>query len=102
MGLKYNRKLVRDAINQFFSGDPTQHPDLAAVHKEMGLSGTRKILHDSHPLVVAAANAAAAAGQPGRPFILAPERTSNPSSLHVGKDPCFEQFRGFLGEAFSL
>ena len=60
------------------------------------------ILHDSHPLVVAAATAAAAAGQPGRPFILAPERTSTPSSLNIGKDPCFEQFRGFLGEAFSL
>ena len=43
--LQYNRKLTRDAVNQFFTGDPTQHPDLAAVHKAMGLCGTRKVLH---------------------------------------------------------
>ncbi len=100
--LQYNRKLTRDAVNQFFTGDPTQHPDLAAVHKAMGLCGTRKVLHDSHPLVLAAAATASAEGKPGRPFVLAPEKTSIPSSLNVGKDSCFDQFRGLLGEAFSL
>ena len=55
LGLQFNRALVRKAINLFFTRDPKGHPDLAAVHKEMGLSGENKILGESHPLVVAAA-----------------------------------------------
>ncbi len=55
LGLQFNRALVRKAINLFFTGDPKEHPDLAAVHKEMGLSGENKILGESHLLVVAAA-----------------------------------------------
>ncbi len=42
LGLQYNRALVRKAINLFFTGDPKEHPDLAAVHKAMGLSGRRQ------------------------------------------------------------
>ena len=53
--LKFNRKLVRQVLNSFFSEDPKEHPELAAVLKEMGLSGDNKILGASHPLVVAAA-----------------------------------------------
>ncbi len=68
MGLQFNRALVRKAINLFFTGDPKEHPDLAAVHKEMGLSGENKILGESHPLVVAAA-----ARSPGAEFILVPQ-----------------------------
>jgi hypothetical protein len=40
--------------NMFFTGDPKEHPDLAAVHKEMELSGENKILGESHPLVAVA------------------------------------------------
>jgi hypothetical protein len=67
LGFQFDRALVRKAINMFFTGDPKEYPDLAAVHKEMGLSGKIKILGESHPLVVAAA-----ARSPGAEFILAP------------------------------
>ncbi len=46
LGLQYNRALVRKAINLFSTGDPKEHPDLAAVHKAMGLSGENEILGD--------------------------------------------------------
>ena len=65
----------------FFTGDPKQHPDLAAVHQELGLGGEEKILHDRHPLVAAAAEA-----NPGEPFVLAPRKTQLPSSvLHADR-----------------
>ena len=79
----------------FFTGDPKEHPDLAAVHKELGLGGEEKILHDRHPLV-----AAAAAANPGEPFVLAPMNTRNPSSVLHAEGAVFDQFRYLLGELF--
>ena len=79
----------------FFTGDPKEHPDLAAVHQELGLGGEEKILHDRHPLVVAAA-----AANPGAPFVLAPMKTQNPSSVLHAEGEVFEQFRFLLGEVF--
>ncbi len=97
LGLQFNRALVRKAINLFFTGDPKEHPDLAAVHKEMGLSGENKILGESHPLVVAAA-----ARFPGAEFILAPLKKGESSSVLYGKDSIFVQFRHMLGDHLSL
>ena len=92
LGLQFNRKLVRQVLNSFFTGDPKEHPELAAVLKEMGLSGDNKILGASHPLVVAAA-----ARSPGEEFILAPLKATERSSV-LGTDPIFVQFRHMLGE----
>ena len=93
LGLQYNRALVHKAINQFFTGDPKEHPDLAAVHKAMGLSGENEILGDSHPLVVAAA-----ARFPDEEFILAPTKKGEHSSVIHEMDPIFVQFRHMLGD----
>ena len=93
LGLQYNRGLVRGALNQFFTGDPKKHPDLAAVHKAMGLSGENEILGDSHPLVVAAA-----ARSPDAKFILAPIKKGEHSSVIHVMDPIFVQFRHMLGD----
>ena len=93
LGLQFNRVLVRKAINLFFTGDPKEHPDLAAVHKEMGLSGENKILGESHPLVVAAA-----ARFPGAEFILAPLKKGESSSVIHGKDSILVQFQHMLGD----
>ena len=76
-----------------FTGDPKEHPDLAAVLQEMGLSAEEKILHDRHPLVVAAA-----AANPGAPFVLAPMKTQNPSSVLHAEGDVFDKFRYLLGE----
>jgi hypothetical protein len=97
LGLQFNRALVRNAINLFFTGDPKEHPDLAAVHKEIGLSGENNILGKSHPLVVAAA-----ACSPGAEFILAPLKRGERNSVLNGKNPIFVQFRHMLGEFLSL
>ena len=78
-----------------FTGDPKKHPDLAAVLKEMGLSAEEKILHDRHPLV-----AAAAAADPGGPFVLAPMKAVTPSSVLHAEGEVFDQFRFLLGELF--
>jgi hypothetical protein len=93
LGLQFNRKLVRQVLNSFFTGDPKEHPELAAVLKEMGLSGDNKILGASHPLVVAAA-----ARSPGEEFILAPLKATERSSVLHGTDAIFVQFRHMLGE----
>ena len=77
----------------FFTGDPKEHPDLAAVHQELGLSGEEKILHDRHPLVVAAA-----AANPEAPFVLAPMKAVTPSSVLYAEGEVFDQFRYLLGE----
>ena len=79
----------------FFTGDPKQHPDLAAVHQELGLGGEEKILHDRHPLVAAAAEA-----KPGEPFVLAPRKTQLPSSVLHAEGAVFDHFRYLLGEVF--
>ena len=79
----------------FFTGDPKQHPDLAAVHQELGLGGEEKILHDRHPLVAAAAEA-----NPGEPFVLAPRKTQLPSSVLHAEGAVFDHFRYLLGEVF--
>lgn len=97
LGLQFNRTQLRAAINMFFTGDPKEHPDLAAVHKAMGLSGTDKILDDAHPLVDAAR-----AEDPSNPFVLAPTKGSGPSSVQKGTAQVFVQFRGMLGEAFPV
>jgi len=97
LGLQYNRALVRKAINLFFTGDPKEHPDLAAVHKAMGLSGENEILGDSHPLVVAAA-----ARSPGAKFILAPLKKGERSSVIHEMDSIFVQFRHLLGDHLLL
>ena len=91
--MQQNRLLVRQAVTTFFTGDPTKHPDLAAVLKEMGLSAEEKILHDRHPLV-----AAAAAANPGEPFVLAPMKAVTPSSVLHAEGDVFDQFRFLLGE----
>ena len=93
LGLQYNRALVRKAINLFFTEDPKEHPDLAAVHKAMGLSGENEILGDSHPLVVAAA-----ARFPDEEFVLAPTKKGEHSSVIHEMDPIFVQFRHMLGD----
>ena len=67
-----------------FLGDPKEHPDLAAVLRDMGLTAEEKILHDQHPLV-----AAAAAANPGLPFVLAPMTTE------IGEGEVYEYFRYF-------
>ena len=59
-----------------FTGDPKEHPDLAAVLQEMGLSAEEKTLHDRHPLV-----AAFVVANPGRPFVLAPKKMGVQSSV---------------------
>ena len=93
LGLQYNRALVRKALNQFFTGNPKEHPDLAAVHKAMGLSGENEILGDSHPLVVAAA-----ARSPGAEFILVPLKKGEHSSVIHRMDSIFVQFQHMLGD----
>ena len=97
LGLQYNRALVRKAINLFFTGDPKEHPDLAAVHKAMGLSGENEILGDSHPLVVAAA-----ARSPGAEFILDPLKKGECSSVIHEMDSIFVQFPHMLGDHLLL
>ena len=79
----------------FFTGDPKQHPDLAAVHQELGLGGEEKMLHDRRPLVAAAAEA-----NPGEPFVLAPRKTQLPSSVLHAEGAVFDHFRYLLGEVF--
>ena len=86
---------VRRAATNLFTGDPKEHPDLAAVLQEMGLSGEEKILHDRHPLVVAAA-----AASPGMPFVLALIKMEIASSVLHAEGEVFEQFRYLLGEVF--
>ena len=76
MGLQFNRSQVRNAVTTLFTGDPKEHPDLAAVLQEMGLSGEEKILHDRHPLVTAAV-----AANPEMPFVLAPMKMEIRSSV---------------------
>ena len=93
LGLQFNRMQIRNAINQFFTWDPKEHPDLAAVHKEMGLSGTEPIMNEKHPLVCAAS-----LEKPGEPFILCPVERLKVSSVLNGKDPVFKKFQGMLGE----
>jgi hypothetical protein len=93
LGLQFNRMQARVALNQFFTWDPKEHPDLAAVHKEMGLSGTDKILNVKHPLV-----SAATLENPWAPFIFCPEKKSEVSSVSCGHDQIFLQFRWMLGE----
>ena len=79
----------------FFTGDPKQHPDLAAVHQELGLSGEEKILHDRHPLVTAAV-----AANPEMPFVLAPMKMEIRSSVLHAEGEVYQQFRYLLGEVF--
>ncbi len=78
-----------------FTGDPKEHPDLAAVLQEMGLSGEEKILHDRHPLV-----AAAAAANPEMPFVLAPMKMEITISVLHAEGEVYQQFRYLLGEVF--
>lgn len=61
-----------------------QHPELAAVLKEMGFNCTQKILCDSHPIVIAA-TAATAAGKAGQPSALPPSSANVTSSLLMGR-----------------
>jgi hypothetical protein len=93
LGLQFNRMQIRTAINQFFTWDPKENPDLAAVHKAMGLSGTEPIMNDKHPVVCAAR-----LKNPGEPFILCPVKKSEVSSVLGGDDPVLKQFEGMLGE----
>ena len=93
LGLQFNRKLVRQVLNSFFTGDPKEHPDLEAVLKDMGLPGTEKILSENHPLVVAASEE-----NPGKLFVLCPVDRDEVSSVLHGKDPVFKKFQGMLGE----
>ena len=93
--MQFNRSQVRHAVTMLFTGDPKEHPDLAAVLQEMGLSAEEKILHDRHPLVVAAA-----AANPGEPFVLAPMKAVTPSSVLDAEGEVFDQFRYLLGEVF--
>lgn len=93
--MQFNRKLVREAINLFFTGDPKEHPDLEAVLKDMGLPGTEKILSENHPLVVAASEE-----NPGKPFVLCPVDKDQVSSVLHGKADVFANFRHMLGEVF--
>jgi hypothetical protein len=78
--LQFNRGLVRAAVNKLFLDDPKQNPDLAAVLKEMGLSGDEKILHDQHPIVTSAS-----AVMPGQTFILAPPKVGPTISFLAAK-----------------
>lgn len=93
--MQFNRSQVRHAVTMLFTGDPKKHPDLAAVLQEMGLGAEEKILHDRHPLVVAAA-----AANPGVPFVLAPMKMEIASSVLHAEGEVFEQFRYLLGEVF--
>ena len=90
-----NRKLVREATNLFWLGQPSEHKDLAALLESLGLPADKPVLNKGHPVV-----AAFEAKFPGRPFVLAPAKTSEKCSLKAAKDPIFEQFLAMHGKSF--
>ena len=96
MGLQFNRVTVRQALTRLFTGDPKEHSDLRAVLLEMGLSGEKPILHETHPVVVEAARLS-----PGEPFVLAPAKASTLSSVLRREGEAipkvFEDFASLLG-----
>ena len=87
-----NRKLVREATNLFWLGQPSEHKDLAAVLESLGLPADKPVLHEAHPVV-----AAFRAAFPGSPFVLAPAKTKERCSLFAGDVPIFKQFLAMHG-----
>ncbi len=74
------------------TGNPKDHPELAAVLRSLALPTDKLILCDDHPVVVAFRNE-----NPGCPFIVAPDKAKATSSLLDRKDDVFCQFRHMLG-----
>ena len=87
-----NRLICRDTTNLFWLGNPSEHPELAAVLKAMGLTTDKPVLHAEHPVLLAFNKEA-----PGNAFVLAPRKTTQKSSVLYGQDPVFQQFLGMLG-----
>ena len=97
MGLQADQALCREATNLFWLGDPKDHPDpdLAAVRESMGLPVDKAILHPGHPAALAFQRLFA-----GTPFVLAPKRANQRSSVLNGGVPVFLQFQEMFGETF--
>ena len=55
----------------------------------------KPVLNKGHPVA-----ATFEAKFPGRPFVLAPAKTSEKCSLKAAKDPIFEQFLAMHGKSF--
>ena len=90
-----NRLLCRDTTNLFWLGNPSEHPELAAVLKAMGLTTDKPVLHAEHPVLLAFNKEA-----PGNAFVLAPRKTTQKSSVLCGEDPVFGQFLRLFGVSF--
>ena len=63
--------------------------------KSMGLPDDKPILNAEHQ-VVRAFNKEF----PGSPFVLAPRKATQKSSILIGEDPVFQQFQEVLGVSF--
>ena len=49
-GPEVNRRVVHNAVNLLFTGNPEKDPALAKVLQSMGLDGQNSILHQEHPV----------------------------------------------------
>ena len=98
MGLQFNRALVCNAVNLFFTGDPKEHSDLRALHKALGLSGEHQLLSGSHPVFLEAARLGLI--NENSEFVLAPLKAFVKSSvvLREGQESkVLDDFQTMLG-----
>ena len=94
--MQFNRALVRNAVNLFFTGDPKVHSDLEAVHKALGLSGENPSQSGSHPVILEAARLVHINENYG--FVLAPLSTIVKSSVIDGQESkVLADFQTMLG-----
>ena len=84
--------VVRKAMNELFTNNPTTNPTLRKVLQDMGLPGNKPALHPEHPVVVGC-------GVAGK-FILCPEDTTSASSLSDSAVETNAQFINMLGKLF--
>ena len=85
-----NRRVVRNALNALFTGDPGKDNVLAKVLQAMGLDGKTPILHRTHPVVVGR--------EDSRP--LCPPDTTTKSVVDDRQMPVNAQFINMLGKFF--
>ena len=85
-----NRRVVRNAVNALFTGDPKKDNVLAKVQQALGLDGKTPILHRVHPVVVGR--------EDSRP--LCPPDTTKKSVVDDRQMPVNAQFINMLGKFF--
>ena len=85
-----NRRVVRNAVNALFTGDPKKDNVLAKVQQALGLDGKTPILHRAHPVVVGR--------EDSRP--LCPPDTTTKSVVDDRQMPVNAQFINMLGKFF--